>query len=238
VNDPNLPFKPRGRAQFRAHPRRTCACAAATGDGAGSGQRHRPTSAHFAAAQPGWTWQPTEADSSNLPAIAARCAGLGQRVRTAAAGRDGAALAGASGQLRRHLLRQPAAHRTLARLCAALMAGAARHLAPGGALVLYGPYVVDGASTAPGNLAFDADLRARDPAWACAGWATWPHRHAGGPGAGQALQHAGQQSVVGLQARVAARLARLSQLGVAFAPIEPFCAQVLMLKRMRCAERL
>jgi hypothetical protein len=32
-------------------------------------------------------------------------------------------------------------------------------------LLLYGPYVVDGEITAPSNLAFDADLRGRDPAW-------------------------------------------------------------------------
>ena len=49
--------------------------------------------------------------------------------------------------------------------CAALMQGAARHLAPSGLLLLYGPYVVDGEPTAPSNLAFDADLRARNPAW-------------------------------------------------------------------------
>ena len=49
--------------------------------------------------------------------------------------------------------------------CAALMRGAARHLAPGGALVLYGPYLVDGEPTAPGNVAFDADLRRRNAAW-------------------------------------------------------------------------
>ena len=49
--------------------------------------------------------------------------------------------------------------------CAALMRGAARHLVPGGALVLYGPYLVDGEPTAPGNVAFDADLRRRNPAW-------------------------------------------------------------------------
>jgi len=32
-------------------------------------------------------------------------------------------------------------------------------------LLIYGPYLVDDAPTAPSNLAFDADLRARDPAW-------------------------------------------------------------------------
>ncbi|WP_159993281.1 DUF938 domain-containing protein [Roseomonas sp. 18066] len=46
-----------------------------------------------------------------------------------------------------------------------LLAGAARCLAPGTPLVLYGPYRRDGVPTAPGNEAFDADLRRRDPAW-------------------------------------------------------------------------
>ena len=49
--------------------------------------------------------------------------------------------------------------------CAALMAGSARHLATGGALVTYGPYLEDDVPTSPGNTAFDASLRARDAAW-------------------------------------------------------------------------
>ena len=46
-----------------------------------------------------------------------------------------------------------------------LLAGAGRHLQAGGQLVLYGPYIVEGEPTAPSNLAFDADLRRRDPRW-------------------------------------------------------------------------
>lgn len=46
-----------------------------------------------------------------------------------------------------------------------LMRGAAAILPPGAPLVLYGPYRRGGAHTAPSNAAFDADLRARDPAW-------------------------------------------------------------------------
>ncbi len=46
-----------------------------------------------------------------------------------------------------------------------LFQGAARHLAPHGLLITYGPYLVDGVETAASNLAFDADLRRRDPAW-------------------------------------------------------------------------
>ena len=47
----------------------------------------------------------------------------------------------------------------------ALMRGSARHLAPGGVLVTYGPYLEDEVPTAPSNLAFDASLRQRNPAW-------------------------------------------------------------------------
>jgi len=46
-----------------------------------------------------------------------------------------------------------------------LIAGAARVLAPGGVLFLYGPFREGGAHTSPGNSAFDKDLRARNPAW-------------------------------------------------------------------------
>lgn len=46
-----------------------------------------------------------------------------------------------------------------------LLAGAARVLEPGAPLVLYGPYQVDGAHTAPSNERFDQSLRSRDPSW-------------------------------------------------------------------------
>ena len=43
-----------------------------------------------------------------------------------------------------------------------LLDGAARLRAP---LILYGPWLVDGEPPAPSNLAFDADLKARNPKW-------------------------------------------------------------------------
>ena len=46
-----------------------------------------------------------------------------------------------------------------------LVAGAGRVLPTGGLLVLYGPFLRNDVPTAPSNAAFDAGLRARDPAW-------------------------------------------------------------------------
>jgi SAM-dependent methyltransferase len=46
-----------------------------------------------------------------------------------------------------------------------LISGAARQLAADGKLFVYGPFMHDGAHTAPSNAAFDASLKAQNPAW-------------------------------------------------------------------------
>lgn len=46
-----------------------------------------------------------------------------------------------------------------------LMRGAGRILDDGAPLCLYGPFRQSGRQTVPSNVAFDADLRARDPRW-------------------------------------------------------------------------
>lgn len=46
-----------------------------------------------------------------------------------------------------------------------LLAGAEKLLGGGAPLILYGPYFEDQVETAPSNLAFDASLKARNPAW-------------------------------------------------------------------------
>lgn len=46
-----------------------------------------------------------------------------------------------------------------------LLDGAARILAEGGPLILYGPWLSADIDTAPSNLAFDSDLKRRDPEW-------------------------------------------------------------------------
>jgi len=46
-----------------------------------------------------------------------------------------------------------------------LMKGAGRLLDIDGILFLYGPYIESEIETAPSNLAFDRDLKSRNPAW-------------------------------------------------------------------------
>jgi len=46
-----------------------------------------------------------------------------------------------------------------------LITGASKVLKRRGALILYGPWLQAGAETAPSNLAFDQQLRQRDPEW-------------------------------------------------------------------------
>ena len=46
-----------------------------------------------------------------------------------------------------------------------LLDGAARLLPPGGPLILYGPWLSERIESAPSNLAFDTDLKSRDPEW-------------------------------------------------------------------------
>jgi hypothetical protein len=119
---------------------------------------------HFAAGMPGWTWQPSDPDPDALASIAAWRAHAG--------------LPNVRAPLRLDVMTLPwpvtsvdaiycanMLHIAPWAACAALMSGAAQHLSSDGLLVTYGPYVVDGVPTAPSNLAFDADLRSRNPQW-------------------------------------------------------------------------
>ena len=122
---------------------------------------------HFAAAQPGWTWQPTEADEALLGAIDARCAGLAnvRPARRLDVLDDAWPLGAADGAAYDAVYTANLLHISPWPICAALMRGAAAHLRAGGLLLVYGPFRVDGVPTAPSNEAFDADLRLRDARW-------------------------------------------------------------------------
>lgn len=116
----------------------------------------------FAQALPQWDWQPTDADAGSLPAIAARTAALGN-VRPPVL-LDVLSSAWPPGPFDA-IYCANMLHIAPWACCAGLMHGAAQHLAPGGVLVTYGPYLEDEVPTAASNLAFDASLRARDPGW-------------------------------------------------------------------------
>lgn len=129
----------------------------------GTGQH----AAHIAAVHPDWAWQPTEAERGLLPFIAARtatCPGVA-RPRPLDVLNDPPAAWPARPGGWDAVLSVNLVHIAPWAVTPALMRGAAQALAPGGRLVLYGPMVVDGEPLTPGNQAFDADLRRRDPAW-------------------------------------------------------------------------
>lgn len=124
----------------------------------GSGEH----AAHFAASLPGLVFQPTDPDAARRASIDAWCAGIAN-VRPALAldATTGPWPAGPFDLLlccnMIHIAPWEAAE--------GLVAGAGRVLSPGGVLLLYGPFRRQGVKTAPGNEAFDADLRARNPQW-------------------------------------------------------------------------
>ncbi|MGN6581922.1 MAG: DUF938 domain-containing protein [Bordetella sp.] len=126
----------------------------------GTGQH----AAFCAAGLPGWQWQPSDCDASALTAISAWCAGNDRVLPpieldvTAPDWFDAARQFDA-------IYCANMIHISPWACTLALLRGAARHLAPQGVLITYGPYRVDGVETSPSNLAFDADLRARNPAW-------------------------------------------------------------------------
>ncbi len=118
----------------------------------------------FAAAFPTLVWQPSDPDPANRASIAAWIASDGGPNLLPPLALDATAeiwpLATADAVLCINMI-----HIAPWAACLGLMRGAARLLAPGGLLYLYGPFMRDGAHTAPSNASFDESLRARDPAW-------------------------------------------------------------------------
>lgn len=125
--------------------------------------------AWFAAALPGWHWQPTDWQDNGFASIAAWVARAGVTNVAPPRRLDVTAqdwFPDEDPPPRFDLVYNAnMLHIAPWACCAGLMAGAARHLAPGGRLVTYGPYLEDGLPTSEGNRAFDASLRAENPAW-------------------------------------------------------------------------
>ena len=120
--------------------------------------------AWFAQHLPQWTWQPSDATPEGFSDIEAHTAGLATVYQPQILDVT-------------HTPWLEAGSRFDAIYCAnmlhispwqtttALMQGSATHLAPGGMLITYGPYLEVVVVTADGNQSFDASLRAQNPAW-------------------------------------------------------------------------
>ncbi len=118
---------------------------------------------HFAEALPGVTWLPSDPDPRQRASIAARVAQAGLEnveppldldVRAVWKVHEVNAVIVAN-------LLHVSEPDTLPGLCE----GAAGALCAGGLLEIYGPFKRGGGHTSPGNRAFDASLRAQNPAW-------------------------------------------------------------------------
>lgn len=126
--------------------------------------------AWFAAGLPGWVWQPSDAQSDAFGSVAAWCAQAGvanvrEPVLLDVLATQWPSAGPAFTTLFDALYCANMLHISPWANCAALMQGAARHLAPQGVLILYGPYLERDVPTSPGNRAFDDSLRQTDPAW-------------------------------------------------------------------------
>ena len=122
--------------------------------------------AWFASGLPGWTWQPSDAQPDGFESINVWVTEQGVRnVRSPVVIDVMASNWLPTPQLFDLIYCANMLHIAPWATCAALMRGSAQHLAPGGRLVTYGPYLEDGVPTSPGNLSFDQYLRERNPAW-------------------------------------------------------------------------
>jgi SAM-dependent methyltransferase len=118
--------------------------------------------AHFAAALPGLVFQPSDPAPERRASIDAWCAGLPNVLSaidfdTTARNVTDITIDAIFCANMIHIAPWAAAE--------GLFSAANRLLFAGEKLVLYGPYRVNGADTSPGNAAFDADLRTRNPEW-------------------------------------------------------------------------
>jgi hypothetical protein len=124
----------------------------------------------FAAGMPDWNWQPTDEAVTALPAIAAAIAQAGllnvrPPLRLDVLAPQWPTQGPPFAQAFDAVFCANMLHISPWPTCAALMRGAARHLAAQGVLVTYGPYFEEDVATAPGNLSFHQSLRLRNAAW-------------------------------------------------------------------------
>ena len=124
--------------------------------GSGTGQHV----VYFARRLPGWTWQPSDR-AENLPGLTARLDAEGAANILAPMELD--VTASWPPGTYDAVFSSNTAHIMYWDAVRAMFRGVASCLAAGGTFCLYGPFNEDGRHTAPGNAAFDRQLRQRDP---------------------------------------------------------------------------
>ena len=122
---------------------------------------------HFAAALPALHWLPSEPDATRRAIVAARVEDAGLANVRAPIALDAGVMPWRVEPTLAAVLAINLIHIAPWPVAEALVAAAARYLGsdPASALVLYGPYRRGGQHTAESNAAFDASLRAENPAW-------------------------------------------------------------------------
>ena len=119
---------------------------------------------HFARQLPQLTWQPSDPDDAALASISAwvrdaDLLNLKNPVRLDAAAQQWPSLPVDA------IFCANMVHIAPWAAAVGLFSGAGRLLSSGAPLILYGPFLEPSTPTAPSNLAFDSDLRARNAAW-------------------------------------------------------------------------
>jgi hypothetical protein len=118
---------------------------------------------HFARAFPQLQWQPSDPDPAALASIEAWRSEAGLENLCAPLAIDAAGdwpIAAADAVVCINMI-----HISPTTSSEGLFAGAGRVLGPSAPVVVYGPFREAGVTPAATNLAFDADLKARDPCW-------------------------------------------------------------------------
>jgi hypothetical protein len=119
---------------------------------------------HFARGMPLLIWQPSAPEAGSRASIDAWAAGAGRPNLRAAIDLDASApewpVTKADAIVCINMV-----HISPWKSTQGLMAGAERLLVKGAPLFLYGPYRRQDVPTAPSNVAFDENLRSRDPRW-------------------------------------------------------------------------
>lgn len=124
----------------------------------GTGQH----AAHFAAALPALSYQPTDVDDANLASIEAWRRASGLQNLLAPLRLDVSDEPWPVGEVE-VVYNANLVHISPWECAVGLFRGVGRHLSAEGVFLLYGPFRIGGAHTAPSNQSFDEDLRRRDP---------------------------------------------------------------------------